>query len=99
MNSIYTIVLIGGFVVLFSVIISILKQSGILQYCSNFLNPLFHFFSVSQQFCAPVLSGILELTNGIKEVALIPSKAISINIILCSFLLRFWRYFCIATSF
>lgn len=99
MNSIYTIVLIGGFVVLFSVIISILNQSGILQYCSHFLSPVFHHFSVSQQFCAPVLSGILELTNGVKEIALIPSKSISTNIILCSFLLRFWWYLCVTTSF
>lgn len=99
MNSISTIVLIGGFVVLFSVIISILKQSGVLQALASCITPLLACLSVPQQFSAPILSGILELTNGIKEIAFIPGKAISTNLILCSFLLRFWRYFCIATSF
>lgn len=99
MNSIYTTVLIGGFVVLFSVILSILNQSGILQCLADIFSPLFTFLGVPKQFFLPVLSGILELTNGVKEIALIPIKAISTNIILCSFLLRFRWYFCFVTSF
>ena len=84
---------------LFSVIISILKQSNILKCCSNFISPIFNLFSVPNQFCSPVLSGILELTNGIKEISIIPSNSISINIILCSFVLRFWWYICFAAGF
>lgn len=99
MNSINTIVLIGGFVVLFSVIISILQNSGLLDYCARLFQPFFSVFNVPAQFCAPFLSGIIELTNGAKEIASIPFKAVSTNVVLCSFILRFWWNICIITNF
>lgn len=89
MNSIHTILLIGGFVVLFSVIVSMLKQSNILQYVSTLFQPLFSLFGIGSNFSLALLTGLLELTNGVKEVALITSKAISQNVIICSFLLGF----------
>lgn len=93
MNSINTIVLIGGFVVLFSVIISILTNSGVLKYCAKLLEPLFSLFNIPSQFGVPFLSGLIELTNGAKEIASVPFKAISTNMIICSFILRFWWCF------
>lgn len=89
MNSIQTVVLIGGFVVLFSVIISILQQSKILVTCSHLLNPLCHAFHINTNFALPFLSGLLELTNGVSGIAMIADKSISINIILTAFLLGF----------
>ena len=99
MNSINTIVLIGGFVVLFSVIISILQSSGLLNYCARLFQPLFNVFNIPSSFAAPFLYGIIELTNGAKEIAFIPFKTISTNVILCSFVLRFWWYICIIADF
>ena len=86
-NSINTILLIGGFVVLFSVIISILKTSGILYVLANILQPIFNFLGIPNTFCTGFISGILELTNGINIISNIPVKKISINIIITSFLL------------
>lgn len=86
-NSINTILLIGGFVVLFSVIISILKSSQLLDILSNCISPLFNMLHIPTEFCSGVLSGILELTNGLNIVCNIHEKKISINIILASFLL------------
>lgn len=90
MSSVQTIVMIGGFVVLFSVILSILKQSHILGFGAHILQPLFELFGVSNiQFSSGFLSGILELTNGVQQIATLPIKNISFSIILCSFLLGF----------
>lgn len=89
MNSIHTVVLIGGFVVLFSVIISILQHSGFLLACSHLLEPICHLFHININFCIPFLSGIVELTNGVSAISMVADKSISINIILCAFLLGF----------
>ena len=43
-NSVHTIVMIGGFVVLFSVVICILKQTGIIALTSNLLSPILALF-------------------------------------------------------
>lgn len=88
-NSINTVMMIGGFVVLFSVIISILNSTNILEVLSNIFKPLFSALGIDSTFCKPFLSGILELTNGVKNISLIQCKSISTNIILCSFLLGF----------
>ena len=89
MNSINTVILIGGFVVLFSVILSILQNSGILIVLSHLVEPIFQAFGISTNFSIPFLSGIIELTNGVSAISMISDKSISINMIICAFLLGF----------
>lgn len=86
-NSINTILLIGGFVVLFSVIISILQNSQLLKILTNLLNPIFNLLHIPEKFSTGVISGLLELTNGLNIICNLPEKKISYNIILASFLL------------
>lgn len=88
-SSISTIFLIGGFVVIFSSIISILKSSGILNGVSLLLSPLFNLLHINTSFIAPLLSGFLEITNGINTISSIACKKLSINIIFTAFLLGF----------
>lgn len=88
-ESISTILLIGGFVVIFSVIISILNQTHVLDFISNFFKPLLGLIGFDFNFANPLVSGILELTNGVKLISSINIKAISQNVILCAFLLGF----------
>ena len=77
--------MIGGFVVIFSVIISILKNSGILNILAKILSPIFG----NSSFICGTLSGIIELTNGLYAICNIHVKAISANILICAFLLGF----------
>jgi len=84
-----TILMIGGYVVIFSVIISILTQSQLLTFISQLFNPILNFLGFDLKFAEPILSGILELTNGINSIASIHIKNISQNVILCAFLLGF----------
>lgn len=89
MNSISTIFLIGGFVVLFSVIISILNNSGSLNLFAKFFSPVFNFFGLSTKYSTGIITGLIELTNGVCSIALIANKNISVNIVICAFLLGF----------
>ena len=84
-----TIMMIGGFVVLFSVIISIFKASHLVGLFSSMFAPLFEFLHIPPSFVSPLLTGFLEITNGISSIAGIQIKAISINIVLTAFLLGF----------
>ena len=86
-NSINTILLIGGFVVLFSVIISILQNSQLLNVLTTFLSPIFSFLHIPEKFTSGFISGILELTNGLNIICNLPEKHLTYNIIMASFLL------------
>lgn len=88
-NAISTVVLIGGFVVLFSVVLSILNSSGFFSLCTTLLSPIFEALHINPSFITPFTSGIIELTNGVKGICSIQNKMISINIVFCAFLLGF----------
>lgn len=88
-NAISTVTMIGGFVVLFSVIISILKQSHIIDGVCILISPLFNAIGINSSISEAFITGIIELTNGVKLASLIHDKIISNQIILCAFLLGF----------
>lgn len=89
LSAINSIVLIGGFIVLFGVFLSILKNSYILNLFKSFLLPIFNFFNIPSDFIIPILTGIIELTNGVSTVSTIACKNLSINVIISAFLLGF----------
>lgn len=89
MNSVNTIIMIGGFVILFSVIISILNNSGLLNIISSLLYPLFHTFGIDVKFISPIVSGLVEVTNGLNSLTHISTKSLSAKIIFSSFILGF----------
>ena len=84
-KSVITILNIGGFIVLFSVIISILENLGIFNILANLLSK----FEISSKSSIGLFSGILELTNGLKNLSIIGTKNLNEIIILSSFLLGF----------
>ncbi len=86
-NAMSTLFMIGGFVVLFSVIISIFEESHLLPFLTNIFIPFFNFLHIPTTFIKPILIGLLEITNGISKISCIHIKAISINIIITSFIL------------
>ena len=88
-SSTNTILMIGGFIIIFSSIISILNTSGIFKTLTLISSPIFKILNLDTSFCTPIFTGILEITNGIKQISMIPIKSISINIILSAFLLGF----------
>lgn len=81
-SAVSTLFIIGGFVILFSVIISIFNATNISNYISNILG-------ISNKYTDCILSGILELTNGLSLISSIVTKNISTNIIISAFILGF----------
>ena len=61
MSSVSTVVMIGGFVMLFSVIISILNNSNILNILGTFVSPIFSILHIPTEFIDATLSGIVSL--------------------------------------
>lgn len=84
-KSISTILLIGGFIVVFSVILSILETSGILMICTETLSNL----GIPKDISLSMISGIIELTNGVNLAASLSSYYYTLSILLVSFLLGF----------
>ena len=82
-SSISTILNIGGFIVIFSVIISILKHSNFI----ILLEPVLKLLHIPSELVESFILGIVEITNGIFAISSIPIKHISILIILSAFLL------------
>lgn len=88
-NSINTVVMIGGFVVLFSIITSMLQNSHVFDLLSAILSPLTNFLGVNSNFLQGTIAGCIELTNGLGQICNIPAKSLSLTIVLCAFLLGF----------
>jgi len=89
LSAINSIISIGGFIVFFGIILSIMQKSHILNFIKILLSPIFNLTNIDTKFIIPILSGILELTNGVTLISAISSKNLGINVIACAFLLGF----------
>lgn len=85
-NAINTVVMIGGFVVLFSVINSMLDNTHFFDVLTTIFSPVFNLLGLPINLCDSIFSGIIELTNGVSKVC---TNTNSLNIIVCAFLLGF----------
>lgn len=88
-SAIKTTLLIGGFVVLFSVVISILNNSNAFNALELVFAPLLKFFGINFQIFKGLLSGLVELTNGLAIISSIPIKSLTLTLTCCAFLLGF----------
>lgn len=86
-SSIKSILVIGGFVVIFSSIVTILKSSGMTYIVEKLLTPFFSSIHMDSSFIEPIFTGFFEITNGINRISNITCKKLSINIIITAFLL------------
>lgn len=84
-KSILILLNIGGFIVLFSVIISILDNSGIINNISN----VFSLLGINAQILNSLFFGIMELTNGVNLTSKYFFTFPKTSILLTSFILGF----------
>jgi len=82
-KSIGTILNIGGFIIVFSVILSILETGGVFEV----LEKIGEIFNIPKEISTSIFSGIIELTNGVKNISMI--KTTNLTICITSFLLGF----------
>ena len=84
-KSISTILSIGGFIVLFSVILAILENSGIITIATSLLNQI----GIPQEISISIITGVTELTNGVELSSKLYENYPLFSILLTSFLLGF----------
>ena len=89
LSAIHSVVLIGGFIVLFGLILSILQKTYIFNLFYFLLLPCFQLVGIHSEWIIPILTGLLELTNGVVSVAAVTSRNLGMNVIVCAFLLGF----------
>jgi len=87
LNSIETMLLIGGFIVLFSVISVILELSGLFAVLSAVIAPILGFFGISEALHSGVFVGLVEMTNGVNILSHhgISSQTIALTAAIISF--------------
>ena len=88
-NAIKSVVLIGGFVVFFSIVLSVLNKLFFFNFFLLLLRPTFNTLNINPNFIIPLISGIIELTTGVSLISNVPSVNLGINVIFTAFLLGF----------
>jgi len=83
-KSITTVTVIGGFIVLFSILTTILQETGIVLILSKIFMP-----NLDLNFSSSIISGILEVTNGVNRIYELSSIDLVIKLIVTSSLIGF----------
>lgn len=86
LTSVKNIVLVCGFVVLFSVVISIIHNLKILMPLAYLISKITH---IDYNLIESFLTGLIEFTNGLNSIAQISSKNLALKFALSSALLGF----------
>jgi len=63
-ESVNTLLLVGGFIILFSVITEVLHLIGITKLLTTILLPILKPLGIDKSLVLPIISGIFEITNG-----------------------------------
>ena len=85
-SAIKSILVIGGFVVIFSVIISMLNRTHLLNIIANCISTV---IPINVNLISSFLTGIIEFTNGLSAIANVPFKNMSLKLALSAFVLGF----------
>lgn len=85
-RSIKTLIMIGGFIVLFSVLTQVLKQLHLTNLVANGLNYVFDLVSMEDTLSLPFISGIFEITIGAYEMSKVDSTMLHVAILVSVFL-------------
>ncbi len=88
MNSLTTIGLIGGFIILFSVFTAILEKLGAFTFFSYALSPLFHLMNLSPSLTPALIGGMLEMSNGCIALGTVPG-ILTQKILVATFIITF----------
>ncbi|WP_373895920.1 sporulation integral membrane protein YlbJ [Virgibacillus sp. CBA3643] len=89
LNSIKTLVMVGGFIVLFSVITKLLFLIGITSTIAAGLGQVFQLFTLPVDAALPFLSGLFEITIGAQGMSQLTTDTFLQIAILISFILGF----------
>ncbi|WP_369404743.1 nucleoside recognition domain-containing protein [Piscibacillus salipiscarius] len=88
-SSIQTLVVVGGFIILFSVINKLLFLTGITHYVGAALAQLFGLFQIPESLSLPFIAGLFEITLGAQMISQTDNLTLLIQLIFVSAILAF----------
>ncbi|SCI73842.1 Uncharacterized protein conserved in bacteria [uncultured Clostridium sp.] len=88
-SGINTILMVGGFVIVFSVVFKVLSIFNFIDLVSAIIYLPLSFFGFSKELCSAFISGLFEITIGCNQVSNITNIPEIIRISLCSFIIAF----------
>ncbi|MDM5156114.1 sporulation integral membrane protein YlbJ [Bacillus sp. DX1.1] len=88
-SSIQTLLMIGGFIILFSVLSKMITVFQVTAALSFIMQQLLIFFQISPHFSTPILSGLFEMTLGSQMISQINQTTILEQAMVTSFILAF----------
>jgi sporulation integral membrane protein YlbJ len=90
-NSMATMMVIGGFIIFFSVIISLLSESGIPEIISGMMLVIFPMASknpgLSNAVISSIISGFFEITTGLEQTSSLNSISLTTKLVLISIIM------------
>jgi sporulation integral membrane protein YlbJ len=89
-----TMLMVGGFIIMFSVVIEICRLTGLMRYVSDLLALPFGLIHSPQPLLEPVLSGMVEITIGSRMVGSVQSVPMLYKVAAASFIIG-WSGLCI----
>lgn len=89
LHSIQTLIMVGGFIVLFSVLTSLLSIIGLIPFLAQFISFAFQMLSLPTELALPFLSGLFEISLGAQFISQITMSSVLFQALLLSFLLGF----------
>ena len=86
-NAVETMLIIGGFVVLFSVISTILTVSGAFYALSAVFGPILQFMDIPKMFHVEHFVGMVEMTNGVSMLSVhgLSAHTVALSVAIISF--------------
>lgn len=89
LTSVQTLLMVGGFLILFSVLNSMLALIGVTALLAGMLGLLLPLFQISTELSIPLISGVFEITLGGKLTSEVMHVSLMDQIIITSFFLAF----------
>lgn len=86
-SSIKTLIMIGGFIILFSVITNMFQLFKINLIIANIIKPFFDLFSIPKQLTIPFVMGLFEITLGISAITSFNDTTLLTQLVIVSFIL------------
>ena len=88
-NGVNTLLAVGGFVIIFSVVFKILALFNIIDGVSSIICFLFSFSGITKEICSAFISGLFEITIGCNNISDITYVSELTKASLCSFIIGF----------
>jgi sporulation integral membrane protein YlbJ len=88
-NSIQTLVMIGGFIILFSVLTKLLHLVGISPIISGLIQQVLALFSLPVDLASPFFSGLFEISIGAQMISQVSTDTLLQKALIVSFILGF----------